>query len=79
MRTVAPCPDCGGGALYERTVEAGGSHGPYLLQGLGAFMSFARFQVVICGSCGLTRLFADEDATAKLPRSHDWMWVATRF
>ena len=72
MRTVAPCPNCSSGTLYERNVDAGGGQGPYFLPGLGGFLSFAQFQVVVCGDCGLTRLFADEDATAKLPSSPDW-------
>jgi hypothetical protein len=72
MRTAAPCPNCSGGTLYARAVDSGGSHGPYLLPGLGAFLAFAQFQVVVCGDCGLTRLFADEGATAKLPSSRDW-------
>ncbi len=76
MRIAAPCPNCSSGALYGRTVDAGGSHGPYLLAGLGGFLSFAQFQVVVCGNCGLTRLFADEEAVAKLPHADDWTKLA---
>ena len=72
MRTAAPCPNCSSGALYARTVDAGGGYGPYLLAGLGGFLSFAQFQVVVCSDCGLTRLFAGEEATAKLPHAGDW-------
>ena len=72
IRTAAPCPNCSSGALYSRTVDAGGGHGPYLLAGLGGFLSFAQFQVVVCSDYGLTRLFADEEATAKLPHAGDW-------
>ena len=68
IRTAAPCPNCSGGTLYATTVEM-----PYLLPGLGDFFSHAHFQVVVCANCGLTRLFADEEAVAKLPESKDWI------
>lgn len=72
MRAVAPCPNCVGKTLYAKTVEGGGRSGPQFLPGLGEFLAYARFQVVVCGDCGLTRLFADEAAMAKLPSSRDW-------
>jgi len=67
MKIAAPCPNCSGGTLYSTIVEM-----PYLLPGLGDFFHHAHFQVVVCGNCGLTRLFADEEATAKLPESKGW-------
>jgi hypothetical protein len=71
MRTTEPCPNCSGGTLYARSVDgAGGTF--QLLPGLGSFLSYAKLQVVICGDCGLIRLFADESATAKLAHADDW-------
>jgi hypothetical protein len=32
----------------------------------------ARFSVVVCGNCGLTRLFASADALARLRDSEKW-------
>ncbi len=71
---AAPCPNCGSGPLYRRErVAASGSHGPDLLPGLGKWGVFgARFSVVVCGNCGLMRLFASADARAKLRDSEKW-------
>lgn len=45
---VATCPECGGGELYTP------AKGPTLFRDL----SVARFNIVVCGDCGLTRMFA---------------------
>ena len=72
---VAPCPNCGDGPLFvKEKVAAGGSHGPNLLPGLGRLRGIlpGRFRVVVCGGCGLTRLFADGEACATVAESGSW-------
>jgi ribosomal protein S27AE len=72
---VAPCPNCGEGPLFVKdNVAAAGSHGPNLLPGLGRLRGFlsGRFQIVVCGGCGLTRFFADARAREKVAQSGRW-------
>jgi predicted nucleic-acid-binding Zn-ribbon protein len=59
---LTTCPHCGSADLYTHNVEAGGVHGPNLLSGLGGFLSFATFDVVLCATCGRCEFFADERA-----------------
>jgi hypothetical protein len=61
-----PCPQCGGNSLYWTTVPSGGRWSGGLLPGLGEFLFNAEVNVVVCGDCGLTRLFAAPDALKKL-------------
>ncbi len=76
MDHLVPCPGCGGRTLYRsEDVGAGGSHGPDLLPGLGRFVSSAKFVVVVCRDCGLTRLYAQPEARAKLKDSKKWKLV----
>src|SRR5205823_6440410 len=52
------CLHCGGTELYvRRTAIVADSFN--LLAGLGAFMHYARCDVVLCAGCGLSRLFAE--------------------
>lgn len=62
---IANCPECGAGQLYTP------AKGPTLLRDLPG----ARFNVVICGDCGLTRLFARRIDIPALKTS-DWVRVA---
>lgn len=62
---IANCPECGGSHLYTL------ASGPKILQGL----PMARFNVVACGDCGLTRLFARRIDIQALKAS-DWVRVA---
>lgn len=82
MKTeTVKCSECGAAALYRTTTNSGGGYGPALLPGLerpfsmGAFFSgtFAKFDVVVCAECGLTRFYADLDARAKLPTATGWL------
>lgn len=68
----SPCPECGGRSLFTRRVDSGGGYGPNLLPGLGGFLSFAKFDVVLCADCGLTRLFASEEARRHLRDAKGW-------
>ena len=73
MDHTVPCPNCGGNTLYQRTdVSSGGSHGPELLPDLGRWFDSAKFTAVVCRDCGLTRLFAQPEARAKLKDSKKW-------
>jgi predicted nucleic-acid-binding Zn-ribbon protein len=67
----AKCGDCGGN-LYETTTASNGGYGPALLPGLGRFMHYARFRVVVCEACGLTRFYADSQARSRLAGSGRW-------
>lgn len=50
-------------------------HGPLLLPGLNRsfWRPFAKFQVVVCADCGLTRFYAEASARAKLPTAEGWL------
>lgn len=77
MDTLAPCPNCGGHTLYEGPeTSAGGGHAPSYLPGLGGFIRQAKFVLVVCRDCGLTRFFASAQARAKLKESRHWKAVS---
>ena len=77
MDTLAPCPNCGGNTLYQGPeVDSGGAHAPNYLPGLGGFLRSARFRLVVCRDCGLTRFFASAEARTKLKDSRKWTPVA---
>jgi predicted nucleic-acid-binding Zn-ribbon protein len=77
MEQLAPCPECRGNTLYEsKPISAGGGHAPNYLPGLGRFVISARFVLVVCRDCGLTRFFASPDARQKLKESRHWKPVS---
>jgi predicted nucleic-acid-binding Zn-ribbon protein len=77
MDHLTPCPNCRGNTLYEsEPVSSGGGHAPNYLPGLGRFVVSARFVVVVCRDCGLTRFFASPAARAKLKESRKWRSVS---
>jgi len=71
---ITPCPNCSGSNLFRsrRPVSAGGGYAPNYLPGLGRWLSSGRFDIVVCRDCGLTRFFAQREATAKLGESGRW-------
>ena len=72
MKT-SKCPECGQGNLYSsREVSAGGGYAPNYLPGLGGFLSSAKFTLVVCKDCGLSRFFASSAARGKLAESNTW-------
>ncbi|MEY4201378.1 MAG: hypothetical protein RLZZ265_3118 [Verrucomicrobiota bacterium] len=83
MKTeTAKCPECGGESLHEATTSAGGGYGPDLLSGLGRWglggliqVEMAKFRVVVCAACGLTRFYAEEAARAKLATADRWQRI----
>ena len=71
-----PCPSCGGTELFRSgSVDSGTVKAPNFLPGLGGFLTFATFHVVVCRACGLTRFFASPEATDKLSASAEWTRV----
>ncbi|MCC7012760.1 MAG: hypothetical protein IT454_09385 [Planctomycetes bacterium] len=72
-KPVAPCPNCGGSNLYRsQLLRAGGGYAPNYLPDLGSFWAVARFKLVVCRDCGLTRWFAQPPALEKLDTSDHW-------
>jgi predicted nucleic-acid-binding Zn-ribbon protein len=73
---VSPCPSCGGHSLYRGPeTSSGGGHAPNYLPGLGEWWRAARFSLVVCRDCGLTRFFASPAARRKLSESDKWKSV----
>ena len=73
MSGVSPCPGCGGNTLYRGpATNSGGGHAPNFLPGLGTFLRVAKFTLVVCRDCGLTRFFAEPEARVKLKESSKW-------
>ena len=66
------CPECAGQNLYGTRVNSAGGNGPAFLPGLGSFLCIAKFSVVVCADCGLTRFYAEPGARAKLPAASQW-------
>ena len=76
MVKTSTCPECGRNNLYSsREVSSGGGYAPNYLAGLGGFLSSARFTVVVCRDCGLSRFFASTAAREKLSESKTWQKV----
>ena len=66
------CPECGQNNLFVTTTNSGGGYGPMLLPRLSGFFGFAKFDVVVCADCGLTRFFAAQEACARLATTANW-------
>ncbi len=75
--TDRACPNCKGPNQYraEKPVSAGGGYAPNFLPRLGTFFASARFTMIVCADCGLTRFFADNAARMKLAESRHWARV----
>ena len=73
MKTFSrKCPECESQSLFTTITRSGGQHGPVLLPGLGGFLHYAKFRVVVCQDCGLTRFYAEPEALQKLPDASKW-------
>ena len=72
-----PCPHCESTEQYQtqKPVSAGGGYAPNYLPDLGTWRGAEKFTVVLCRRCGLTRLFASEEARQKLGASDKWKRV----
>jgi predicted nucleic-acid-binding Zn-ribbon protein len=76
MHRITPCPNCGSAHLYKSPpVSSGGGHAPNFLPSLGGIFRSARFEVVVCRDCGLSRFFAVQDARGKLSAATKWRQV----
>ncbi len=69
---IGRCSNCGGSDLRTTTVDAAGGCGPDLLPGAGGWFRSAKFEIVVCCSCGLTRFFAPEQEIEKIAKSASW-------
>ena len=73
MTSAKPCPECGQKNLYVTEANSGGGHAPNYLPGLGRFIGTAKFDIVVCADCGLTRFFASRHARGRLDSAkHFW-------
>jgi predicted nucleic-acid-binding Zn-ribbon protein len=72
MATRNECPECGRRNLFRTESSSGGGHAPNYLAGLGSFWRSARFEVVLCQDCGLTRFFASDAARRKVGEAGQW-------
>ncbi len=73
MKTISrKCPECDGQTLFTTIVASGGQHGPALLPGLGGFLHYAKFRLVVCQACGLTRFYAEPEALKKISEASQW-------
>ena len=72
MTLPTQCPHCSGRELYTRTIVSAGGNGPFLLQGLGALFRNARFDAVLCSTCGHYTLFAEKAARKKVRAAKSW-------
>ena len=75
MPTRNECPECGRRNLNRTEASSRGGHAPNYLPGLGTFLLSARFEVVLCQDCGLTRFFASQEARQKVPEAKKWSRV----
>ena len=81
MPLPTTCDHCNGTNLYNTRIGSAGAtgwegmNGPALLPKLGGFFTSAELDVVVCADCGLTRLFAEPEAWAKLATSKRWRRV----
>ncbi len=72
MQQSKTCPECHGSNLFVTETSSGGGHAPNYLPRLGSFWMAARFDVVLCEDCGLTRFFARREALQKLRTARGW-------
>jgi predicted nucleic-acid-binding Zn-ribbon protein len=71
MNGLRKCPECESHALYITKVSSAG-HRMRLLPGLGGFLRYPKFDLIICSNCGLTRFYAEASAREKLAQSARW-------
>ena len=70
------CTDCGSSNLFRsKPVTSGGGYAPDYLPGLRNFWRAAKFEMVLCKDCGLTRFIASPEARENVSDSKDWQRV----
>ena len=77
MREVKPCPECGGTEIYRRRYltgqwDLGGDIRGFGFPELGGATYGAMYSMLVCRDCGHVRLFASEEARAKLAEAPGW-------
>lgn len=60
-----PCRNCGSTEHYVKEVDSRGGYGPDLLP-LGFSWSSPKFEIQVCGSCGLVEWFVPQRYLAKV-------------
>jgi predicted nucleic-acid-binding Zn-ribbon protein len=63
------CRNCGSSDRYSKEVNARGGYGPDLLP-IG-FWSRARFEIQVCGNCGLVEWFVPSRLLSKVKERFD--------
>jgi predicted nucleic-acid-binding Zn-ribbon protein len=66
------CPECERQNVFATISNSGAGYGPMFLPGLGGFLRMAKFEVLVCADCGLTRFYAEPDARTKLSGAKGW-------
>jgi predicted nucleic-acid-binding Zn-ribbon protein len=67
------CTDCGSSNLFRSNpVSSGGGYAPDYLPGLRSMWKAAKFEMVLCKDCGLTRFIASPEAREKVSDSKYW-------
>ncbi len=73
MTSRKTCPDCESTNLYvQGDIAAKGGYGPDLLPGTSGIFVYAKMKTVVCKDCGFIRLYASEDALAKVTSDRGW-------
>jgi len=75
MATVTCCPHCKSSDIYRTRAEARGEDID-LLPGVGAWFDYGKFDIYVCGQCGHTQFFVQEDRLEQLRQN--WEKVRTR-
>jgi predicted nucleic-acid-binding Zn-ribbon protein len=69
------CPECHSNKIYryKKEIDAAGAYGPDLLPKLNSkWFSTAKFQPVVCKTCGFIRFYAAIESREKLDSSEHW-------
>ena len=77
---VSACPNCKSKTLYRsEEMSSGGGHAPNYLPGLGKGFRSARFEIILCRDCGMTRFFATVESRRKVSDSKKWRRVVPSY
>ena len=63
-----PCRSCGSQERYSKEVHAAGGYGPNLLPVGWAGFGGPRFEIRVCGNCGLVDWFVPQDLLPKVKK-----------
>ena len=73
MGNYKPCPNCGSETVFKhhKTIQPGGGYSKPLIPDTG-WLTPALVHPVVCGECGLLRLFATEATVSCVKDSKHW-------